>query len=660
MQQKNDKTIARGLLLIGIYVLTSFILEIVNFVSLGFGVLPTNLLLDISFWLIIAGILLLIPSDTARLVISSVLIFIQVALNIANETLINITSSIFHVSQFKQASEGTEGFDWGLINWWVVAINILLFAAFLTVVILIRKKVKSTLDEKIRKKLVTILAGILCFEAVGVSFAFIGSSVFKNAHDKIYAKTYAGESILWNGMYFRNETFKTLGTFGFYCQDILTEIDYSSKLNSEQIKAVKNALQNSLSDTSQYSNVAVGDNLIYVLLESFDLFALDPYNTPNLWKLAYGDDVNYADKTEANASVKQGTYFSNFHGFNYTNDSEVISLMGHTTIKNRLFDTYKKVGIEVPYSLPNLFNKAGYESVNYFHGYIKRYYNRNELNKELGFENVYGIEDSKFKWSSFGGWIKDSEYIDDMMNKFIPEGKSFFSYYTSITGHGPYDYENARLDDNKKVYDANYQKYKAFMEKNDYYLPTDETYAEYLRQYKASVMDDDKMVGNIFAELESQGILDKTTIVLFADHNCFYHDMSSIMKEVEDVANGEIELYNIPLFIYNDSLPAGVNDTFCNTYDLFPTICSMFGFEYNTALTHGYDIYSTDINKSLFASFKTGVFNENYYTYNLYEIAETNNKNLKKQKEFINSILDFYKKQNIIENIYKTKYLKVK
>jgi hypothetical protein len=84
----------------------------------------------------------------------------------------------------------------------------------------------------------------------------------------------------------------------------------------------------------------------------------------------------------------------------------------------------------------------------------------------------------------------------------------------------------------------------------------------------------------------------------------------------------------------------------------------MFGFEYNTVLTHGYDIYSDTIKNSFFASFKTGVFNENYYTYNLYEIAETNNKNLKEQDKFIEQILNFYKKQNVIENIYKTKYLK--
>ena len=659
MQQKNDRTIARGLILIALYVFTSFILEIINFVCLGMGVLPSNILLDISFWLIVAGILFVIPSDIARIVISAVLVFFQAAMNIANEILMGITSSVFHISQLKQVSEGTEGFDWGLINWWVVAINILVFAAFLTVAIVLRLKIKSGLDEKIKKKLVTILAGILCFEAVGVSFAFIGDSVFKNSHGKIYSQAYAGESVLWNGMYFRNETFKTLGTFGFYTKDIITEIGYSSKLNAEQTKAIQNALSNSMSDTSTYSNIAVGDNLIYILLESFDTFALDPYNTPNLWKMMYGDDATYADKTEANASVKQGTYFSNFHGFNYTNDSEVISIMGHTTIKNRLYDTYRTIGIEVPYSLPNLFKNAGYESVNYFHGYIKRYYNRNELNKAIGFENVYGIEDSKFKTSTFGGWIKDSEYIDDMMSKFIPEGKKFFSYYTSITGHGPYDYKNENLDENKAVYDSNYEKYEAFMKKNGYYLPTDEKTSEYLRQYKASMIDDDKMVGNIFAELERQGILDKTTIVMFADHNCFYHDMSSIMKEVKNVADGEIELYNIPLFIYNDSLTAGVNDTFCNTYDLYPTICSMFGFEYNTALTHGYDIYSESIKNSLFASFKTGVFNENYYTYNLYEIAETNNKNLKEQDKFIEQILNFYKKQNVIENIYKTKYLKV-
>lgn len=649
----NDKSALNGLIIIALYIVVSFSMEICNFVALDMGILPTNIFPDIAYWMIFAGLLFLIPSNIARTIISSLMIFLQLALNIANQLLMDIIGCVFYLSQLRQVSDGAEGFESRLINWWVISINVLLFALFLVIAIIVQKKLKHADVSHKRKRFWGIVAGIVCFWLVGGSFAFVGDTTFKNAHDGLYLENHGGESVLWNGMYFKNATFKTLGTFGYYCNDIITQIDYLDKLNNEQLDAIELALTSSTSDTSTYSNIAKDDNLIYILVESFDLFAIDPYNTPNLWKLAYGEDTT----STSNPTVMPGTYFSNFHGYNYTNDSEVVSILGHTTTKNRMYDNLKSVGLSTPYSLPNLFHDAGYDSVNFFHGYSKKFYNRSKLNGEFGYTNVYGLEDSSLSSEKFGDWVSDYDYINDMLEIFIPENKSFFSYYTSITAHGPYDYPNPRFDENKEVFDANYDKYSAYMAERGYYLPTDETYFNYLRQYKSAIMEDDKMVGLIFEELERQNILDKTTIVLFADHNCFYYDMSAIMKEC-DINKGDIKLHNIPLIIYNDNLTSGVNDTFCSTYDLYPTLCSMFGFEYNTALTHGHDIMSEQIDNSLFVSFKTGVFNENYYTTNLYDIYETNDLDLGLQKEFVNDVLDFFKKQNIIENIYKVNYFK--
>lgn len=649
----NDKSAINGLIIIALYILISLAMEICNFVALDMGILPSNIFPDIAYWLIVGGLLLLIPSNIARTIISSLLVFLQLALNIANQLLTNIVGCVFYLSQLKQVSDGVESFDKGLINWWVIGINVALFVVFLVVSIIIQKKLKHSEPQSRKKRFWGIVSGILCFWMVGVGFAYLGDCTFKNSHNKIYNETYGGESVLWGGMYFKNNTFKTLGTFGYYCNDIITQIDYLDNLNVEQTNAIKTAIASGNSDTSTYSNIAKGDNLIYILVESLDTFALDPYNTPNLWKLAYGEDIT----SRASSAVLPGTYFSEFYGHNFTNDSEAISFLGHTTIKNRMFDNLNNVGLSTPYSLPNLFNNDGYDSVNFFHGYSKKFYNRYLLNGEFGFNNVYGIEDSTLSSDKFGDWISDCDYIEEMLDKFIPENKSFFSYYTSITAHGPYDFKNSRFDENKITFDANYEQYSAYMEENGYYLPTDQTYYNYLRQYKSAMMEDDKMIGVIFEELERQNILDKTTIVLFADHNCFYHNVSATIKKC-DISKGDIELYNIPLIIYNDSLDSGVNDTFCNTYDLYPTLCSMFGFEYNTAFTHGYDIFSEDIKNSLLVSFKEGAFDKNNYTTNLYDIYNTNDLSLCNNSEFVGSVMEFFKKQNIIENIYKVNYLK--
>ena len=43
-------------------------------------------------------------------------------------------------------------------------------------------------------------------------------------------------------------------------------------------------------------------------------------------------------------------------------------------------------------------------------------------------------------------------------------------------------------------------------------------------------MDTDAMVAELIEHLTSSGLLEKTTIVLFADHDCFYNNMSSVIK----------------------------------------------------------------------------------------------------------------------------------
>ena len=57
---KKNHSLLKGLIFIGIYVLVSLVLEMINFKMLGFGILPENILFDLAFWLVVSGILFLI------------------------------------------------------------------------------------------------------------------------------------------------------------------------------------------------------------------------------------------------------------------------------------------------------------------------------------------------------------------------------------------------------------------------------------------------------------------------------------------------------------------------------------------------------------------------------------------------------------------------
>ena len=205
----------------------------------------------------------------------------------------------------------------------------------------------------------------------------------------------------------------------------------------------------------------------------------------------------------AHESVKWGYRFDSFYGLNYTNNSEYISLIGHTTERKTYEQYYKAEGITMPYSLPNLFKNSGTQSVNYFHAFSKEYYHRDEVYSALGFDHVYGIEDSSMpnKSERFGDWVLDSDYIASMIDKFIPTGQSFFSYYATVSTHGPYDGKNERFDKYEEGYNKNLENFKKYLDEQDLVYPTDEKSQNELKNYKKALMDTDLMIALIFKTL---------------------------------------------------------------------------------------------------------------------------------------------------------------
>ena len=651
----SNNSLITGLILIAIYFVLAIVLEIINFNALGFGFMPKNVLFDLAFLFIVCGIMFLISNNIAKIVVGAVVLLVQVVINAVNSVLIRNTGLIFHLQQLADVSKGAESLEKDMINYGLIFVYLLIFAAFLVLSILVYKKVKKDFSLDNKKRLAIWLSSVFAFVAVGTGFVFIGNAVKKNIQKEAYAFAVDGGKSL-NSVYIKNATLKNMGTFGYYFNDLCTISQNSKYIKGAEKQALLDKLQYGVVDDEKLFNIAKDDNLIYILLESFDMFSIDPYNTPNLWKLAYGGTTEGASE-----NVKWGRSFSNFYGLNYTNDSEIISLLGHTTEKYRFDQSYQKVGLTTPYSLPNLFRNAGYESVNYFHGYTKEYYLRNELYSAMGFHNVYGLEDAKLNNSTkeFGDWVLDSEYISAMMDKFIPEGKSFFSYYASISTHGPYSYDNARFDNYKAKYDQNLNNYKAYLESIGYVYPETEKTAQELRQYKSAVMDVDYLVELIFKELKRQDILNKTTIVLFSDHCCFYNDLNAKVKNLDAKDFSDTKLYNIPLIIYNDSIAASTNSNFCNTYDLYPTVCDMFGLEYNEMLTQGYSVFdSANLKKSVHISFKHGIYNLDYYTEDLIDIKQINQNPTTTLDEFKQYAYEFFVKQETIEDVYRNNIYK--
>ena len=183
MSKKSNNISLKGLYIILLYMIFSILLEMVSSISLGFGVLPTYIVFDLAFLFIISGILYLIRNDKAKYIIASILLLVQVVLNIANNTLFDTFGVVFHLKMLTLGAEATAAFSFEFLDFGIIAINLLVWLLFLLLAILLDRKYKNSSEVKTHRKIALILACFLCFETFGLSFAFFGNSTFKETDE---------------------------------------------------------------------------------------------------------------------------------------------------------------------------------------------------------------------------------------------------------------------------------------------------------------------------------------------------------------------------------------------------------------------------------------------------------------------------------------------
>ena len=254
----------------------------------------------------------------------------------------------------------------------------------------------------------------------------------------------------------------------------------------------------------------------------------------------------------------------------------------------------------------------------------------------------------------------DSDIVKYYIDKLCPIDSKFFSFFLTVTTHGSYLRTNERFAPYYEEYDNNLEVYKGWLKENTTYIyPTNSQLEACYRQYKCAAMDTDRMIAYLLEYLsETQDengnyLIDNTNILMYADHNCYYEDVYFNVKGTSKSDFFDTYNYNVPCMLYSKKLDHAVNTTFANTYDLFPTICSLYGLPYNTALTQGYNVFGNEIGKSVMISFISGAFNENCYTLNVTDVYVTDAVSEDDLKNFKAYVTLFYHKQHDIELMYR-------
>ena len=423
----------------------------------------------------------------------------------------------------------------------------------------------------------------------------------------------------WN----REYVVMKFGIYVYQFNDIITSVQPKinslfgyDKANKEVTEYYKNKEK---SADNKYTGIFKDKNVLVIHAESMQR---------NLFDMSFnGQDVVPNLKRIAS----EGMYFSNYYpqvSVGTSSDSELTfttSLMptqSGTAFVSYFDRTYN--------SIPNLMNDMGYFTFS-MHANNADFWNRRAMYEHLGYQKFYSKSDYKVTTeNTIGLGLSDKEFFKQSMPKLTKINEKYDKWYglmIMLSNHTPFsDVEHY----------GNYEvNMKETVTKED--GTTEEVVHPYLEgrklgNYIKSAHYADEALGELFQELDENGLLDNTVVVIYGDHDARlprkeYDYMYNYNKETDskldkdDPNYKEYDSYQyelgrkVPFIIWTKDMAGTdlnmeVKDVM-GMYDAMPTLGNMLGFYNKYQL--GHDIF--DIKSDNIVVFPTGnwVTNKVYY-----------------------------------------------
>lgn len=363
---------------------------------------------------------------------------------------------------------------------------------------------------------------------------------------------------------------------------------------------------------NEYSGIFEGKNVLVIHAESVQQFTLDTYIngeelTPNLNKIA-----------------REGLYFSNF----YAQESVGTSSDSEFTFSTSLMPASSGT-VAINYwdrdyaTTQKKFGEKGYYVFS-MHGNNGSYWNRLNLHQSLGYQRLYNYTTDYDIDETIGLGLSDKSFFHQSVPKIkeiAENNKNFYGTLIMLTNHTPFS-DITRVSD----FDVSF-KYKQYNEETGMYEEISRPFLEgrKLGNYFKSVHYADQAIGQLMEDLDSNGLLDNTVVVIYGDHDAkvkeeeyeYYYNYNPFTNETltEDDA-GYIPVdefyYNlnrkVPFIIWSKDggyEPKEITKVM-GMYDVQPTLGNMFNFTNEYAL--GHDIFSFDDDEENIVIFPNGNF----------------------------------------------------
>lgn len=616
------------------FLLFFIIIEVITFRWVNFSFLPRFLIIDILLAFGLASVIFLIKSPKLSLVYLSVVFAVVLVLFLVNATMYNVNFDLFSLQQLQLLGEAQAVFNFGFLSVSSIVVggivSILFLAVNIVLIVIIGK----------RPKIVNYYPKAL------IVFAFIALVLvgYFTSESPLMQRYNQNENI----SIFKRANLENYGLLGYYfkeSQNIIALnthddiIDPDQTTDSDTIistTAVPNTdPDNTLSTTepenpidstatetttgqplvyeeSPFFGLLEGKNIITIMLESGQSFAVNQYLTPNLFRLQ-----------------QEGLYFANNYSENKTNYSEMIAVTGNypsVTFSPSIYD------YAFPFSLAEILNDT-YKTA-YFHDNVPSFYGRGDLMPMLGFEDCYFHDDihpDTPLWTWNGDYTLDSLTMEAILPELITTEQPFYSFWTSLSTHGPYNYgpENKALFNELGYFDRIDQ---ASEDSTWVNILQDSTELNQLRirHYQAAIMDFDAAIGRILDLLEANDILDDTIIVIYGDHNVYYHELALDIFDTTAEEYYHTEMYETFMCIYNPVLTDSYKDyyetestivtKFTSPYVIVPTLLDLLGIPFDENMYMGDSVFLET--EQVFYSHKlSAIFTNALYSNDGYEIV---------------------------------------
>lgn len=317
---------------------------------------------------------------------------------------------------------------------------------------------------------------------------------------------------------------------------------------------------------NEYTGIFEGYNLIYLTAEGFSPYAVSEELTPTLYKLLH-------------SGVIANNYYVPLWQTS-TSDGEYVNMTG--LIPDQQFSMKRTAQNAQPFSLGAYFASEG--AVCYaFHNGTMSYYDRYLSHPNMGYD-FYASTLGELTQEEYGDKIfpmehpnywpsSDLEMMQGTLPYYINEDR-FHVYYMTISGHLNYSFSGNRMSSLNKETVA--------------HLP----YSSESRAYLACNLELDKALAYLIEQLEAAGKLETTVIALSADHYPYGMSVDAYEELAGRELEGTLDIYRNSLILWNSEMEDVVVDKPCCSVDVLPTLLNLFGFDYDSRLYAGRDIFA--------------------------------------------------------------------